>query len=359
MQDDLDEAYLRDRRVWDSCADTYEQEIVEGHPDVTAYEAFEEDLLDRVLLHLIRDRRRKVHLFDVGCGSARLHLRYGLKTRDASVSGHEERVSIAWARRVNPGCQFDPDMAEGLVSVGGIDFSARMIELAREKMASAGLTHLLQGPWFFEEGSAFDLQPMADEPLPLVVSVCNSIGVMQGPPGAIELFKAMRRAVESSNGIAIITAYRGEAVESFALGNYESTMNVCGQPRWLEPDDYAAPAFTKVPRAYKRGHDPDSSITVDVFDADGLPVKEGFSLRRDPAETRRTIDEGHIRTHTDYESHWYSFEQFEEWIADLWPEGSAHHLAGISLDALRAEPVQLAILDMGGLLSELLDRWRA
>ena len=194
--------------------------------------------------------------------------------------------------------------------------------------------------------------------MPVVVSVCNSIGVTQGPAGAVELFKSMRRAVEDSEGLAIISCYRAEAIESFALGNYESTMNVCGQPRWLKPEKYASSAFTKVPRVYKRAHDPNPKITVDVFDKSGDLVQEGYVLQRDPAETQKTIDEGHLLTHSDYESHWYSFEQFDRWIEAYWPTDKTHHIAGKSLDALRAEPAQFAILDMGGWLDGLLDRWQ-
>ncbi|MCA1810027.1 MAG: hypothetical protein LC725_11360, partial [Lentisphaerae bacterium] len=73
----LPERYARDQKIWDDCAQAYEAAIVHGHPDVTAYENFEEDLLDRILLFLARDARQELHLYDVGCGSGRLHLRYG------------------------------------------------------------------------------------------------------------------------------------------------------------------------------------------------------------------------------------------------------------------------------------------
>jgi len=356
-QDTLTQHYERDKRVWDDCAETYEQEIVEGHPDVTAYEAFEEDFFDRLLLHLIRDKGRQVHLYDVGCGSARLHLRYGLKVSDEDRFEKEVRESVLNGRRLNPGCQYDPVLAHGLVSVGGVDFAANMIKLAEHKMAFAGLTHLTDGRWYFEEGSAFDLEPMPADPLPVVVSVCNSIGVTQGPTGAVELFKSMRRAVERSEGIAIISAYRAEAIESFALGNYESTMNVCGQPRWLRRGEYSSPDFTKLPLAYKRAHDPNPRITVDVLDKDGQVVENSYVLERDPAATRETIDTAHITTHTDYESHWYSFAQFDEWINQLWDRSKSYHISGKSLDALRGEPAQFAILDMGGWIDDLFNRW--
>jgi SAM-dependent methyltransferase len=357
MGDPLSRKLERDRGVWDACAEEYERVIVEGHPDVTAYEAFEEDLLDRLLLHLIRDRKRQVHLLDVGCGSGRLHLRYGLKICPEKELPREERRLVDGLRSLHPGYGYDPVLAGGLAAVGGIDFSASMIGLAGRKLASAGLTRLAHGPLYLKVGSAFDLMAMPGEPLPLVVSVCNSVGVTQGPSGAVELLKSMRRAVESAGGIAIVSAYRAEAVESFALGNYESTMNVSGQPRWLTPDTYAAARYVKIPRAFKRGHASDPTIVVDVLDEEGNLVERGFQLERDPAAVREVIEDGHIRTHTDYESYWYGFDQFAQWISDHWPEGKSHLLEGRSLDALRAEPVQLAVLDPEGWLDPLLERW--
>ncbi|MBA3847140.1 MAG: hypothetical protein H0X45_10890, partial [Planctomycetes bacterium] len=88
--------YDRDRHVWDACANTYERQIVGGHPDVRAYEAFEEDLFDRVLRHLAA-AGNALRLYDVGCGSGRLHLRYGLQTTDAATltSGDAARVGAA------------------------------------------------------------------------------------------------------------------------------------------------------------------------------------------------------------------------------------------------------------------------
>jgi hypothetical protein len=287
-----------------------------------------------------------------------LHLRYGLKICQDAVLPDEDRKLVARTRRLNPSFQYDSTLASGLEAVGGVDFSAEMIRLAKEKLIAAGLMYLAHGPLYFKEGSAFDLEPMPPVPLPLVVSVCNSVGVTQGLLGATELFRSMRRAVESGGGIAIISGYRAEAVDSFALGNYESTMNVCGQPRWLDPDTYATPDYVQVPRLYKRAHDTDPTITVDVFDKDGNMIEKGHMLQRNPLAVKKTLDEGHILTHTEYESHWYSFEQFEQWIATLWPEGKAYHIAGQSLDALRAEPVQLAILDMNDELARLFARWR-
>ncbi|MBI2842826.1 MAG: class I SAM-dependent methyltransferase [Armatimonadetes bacterium] len=354
----LTEVYLRDQRVWDSCALVYEDRIVGGHPDVTAYECFEEDLLDRVLLYLARECGRTVRLYDVGCGSGRLHLRYGMKIADAASLSPPESDRVRAARHGNPAYMFDPLLAERLVSVGGVDFSAQMLDIAREKLQAAGLSHLLGSRLTFDQGSAFDLAPMDAEPLPLVVCVCNSIGVMQGRAGAVELFKSVRRAIEKAGGIAVISAYRLDAVESFALGNYESTMDVCGQPRWLVPDTYASDSFLQVPRDYKRAYDTGSSIVVDVYNGEFSTGKSGHVLKRDSKAVQIVVETGHIQTYSDYESYWYSFDQFEEWTSDYWPADESYHIAGADLDSLRAEPVQLAILDPTGLLRQLMNRWK-
>jgi len=359
MDKQLGQAQQRDMNVWESCWHSYEEQVVCGHPDIVAYEAFEEDLLDRLLLYLVRERGRSVQLFDVGCGSGRLHLRYGLKTVNDAELDPDSAEKLRRARQSLPGCEYDPLLARRLRSVGGLDFSERMIELGRNKLVSAGLGALINSRLFFTVGSAFELGPLKKYPLPVVVSLCNSIGVMQGPAGAAELFKTMRRAVEAGGGIALISGYLQEAVQAFALSNYESTMNVCGQPLWLEPDTYAGPGYTQVPRAYTRAHGAQQTIDVDVFDRKGRLIKHNFTLQRNKAAVKEVIKTGHIQMHTDYESYWYSADQFDAWIDEYWPKGMTYHLIGKSIDALRAEPVQLAILDVGGRLKRLLERWEA
>ena len=359
MADSLREGYERDRNVWNSCARNYEDQIVCGHPDIVAYEAFEEDFLDRILLYLVRECGRSVELLDVGCGSGRLHLRYGLKVTDDVHLDPDLAGKLRRARQSIPGSEYDALLARRLRAIRGLDFSDSMIKLAEKKLAAAGLDASINSRLFLRVGSAFDLKQLMKYPVPVAVSLCNSIGVMQGPSGAVELFKAMRRAVESAGGIAIISAYAKQALETFALGNYESTMSVCGQPLWLEPDTYSDCRYTQVPRAYKLAHDPDRTIRVDVFDQKGKLVKEKFVLRRSEPAVQRVLETGHIETHSDYESYWYSFEQFEEWIDNLWPKAQSYHLVGKSIDALRAEPAQIAILDAGGRLQGLLNRWQA
>jgi len=357
MTESLTEIFERDRSVWDSCARTYERQIVGGHPDVTAYEEFEEDLLDEVLHYLMGEQKQTVRLVDAGCGSARLHCRFGLQMIDEDQLPADVAARVRAARAKRTGCAYESLVADRLRAVEGIDFSAEMIALAKEKLTDAGLGRLVGSRLKLVQGSAFDFAPMTSEPLPVVVSVCNSIGVMQGPAGAASLFRSVRRAVEDAGGVAVISAYRKEAAASFALGNYETTLDVCGQPEWLDPDTFAGAEYVQVPWGYKRAYDSDPKVTVDVLDRDGRIVLKGHDLTRNPEKVARTIESGHIQTHTDYESHWYSFDQFESWIADLWGGCKTYHLAGKGLDALRAKPAQLAILDPRGRLEDLVDRW--
>lgn len=352
----------RDQGVWDSCASVYEREIVRGHPDILAYEAFEEDFLDRVLCFLAGRCHLPLHLVDVGCGSGRLHVRYGLKTMRGERLSQPDIARMRRARAGRVDLDYDPALGGEagtgvLARIGGIDFSSEMIVLARGKLEDAGFGELLKSRAWFRAQSAFDLEAMDAQPLPVLVTVCNSIGVMQGPDGAQELFRSLRRAVEPAGGIAIISAYRREAVVSHALGNYESTMNVSGQPRWLAPRTYSGKRYTLVARRYKRAWDPDRSIVVDVFDGEGNRVRDGLVLTRVTREVEKAVQTGHIRTWTDYESHWYGYQTFEKWIDAHWGREASWHIAGSSLDALRAEPAQLAIYDPQRRLANLLARW--
>jgi hypothetical protein len=67
--------------------------------------------------------------------------------------------------------------------------------LARRSLVDAGLEQLHPGRLSFSVGSAFDVPAYGGKHTPLAVSVCNTIGVMQGPRGARKLFSAMGRYV--------------------------------------------------------------------------------------------------------------------------------------------------------------------
>jgi SAM-dependent methyltransferase len=340
----LNRRYENDLNTWNRCAKAYEQAIVLGHPEVCAYEAFEEDFLDALLLHLIRDLGIPVRLFDVGCGSARLHLRYGLKT--APPESLESKVPLF---------AFDPVLASGLSRIDGLDFSQEMLEIAREKLIASGLDLSPGGRIGLRQGSAFDLAPEPGEGIPVAVAVCNTLGVIQGPKGAQLLFQAMRRFVESQGGIALISAYRKDAVASYALGNYESTMNVSGQPRWLKPWRFTDHNEVPVPLEIKRAFDPKPSIRVAVQNQAGEIIEE-CQLERDPEEVQRVISTGHIRTLWDYESHWYSMRRVRGWMREHWSGLPQWHVPGRAIDRLRGEPAQWAILDAGGRLDAFLTR---
>ncbi|MEA2000108.1 MAG: hypothetical protein U9N61_12395 [Euryarchaeota archaeon] len=75
-------------------------------------------------------------------------------------------------------------------------------------------------------------------------------------------------------------------------------------------------------------------------------------MTRDPETVRYTIETGKIRTFTDYKSNWYSFNQFEGWIQKFW-SGRRYHVKTKELDAIRAEPAQMAVLDSGDYLEGL------
>jgi hypothetical protein len=283
-------------------------------------------------------------------------LRIGTVASSAALS-EADVVRVASERRGRAAYAYDPVLAAKLEYVGGLDFSSEMLTLATKKLRDAGLGSLLGGRLRLERGSAFELSPMTGAVVPVVACVCNSIGVMQGPEGAEKLFASIERAVGTVGGIGIISAYRKEAVGSFALGNYESTMDVCGQPKWLTPDTYANAAYRKVPKGYKRAHESSDSIEVDVFDQEGRLVAGAQRLVRNPDLVRKTTETGHIETHSDYESRWYSFAQFEHWIASCWGAHKAWHVLGAELDVMRGEPAQIAILDPRERLAGLFHRW--
>ncbi len=349
----LEEQYQKDNVTWDQCAEIYERQIVGGHPDIAAYENFEEDFLDKILRFLGKNQDRPIKLMDIGCGSGRLHLRYAAKTIQPSRSENNQALKKFLFNR--PHLAYDEVLDKALTEVWGIDFSERMIALARKKMSSAGLDRGLSIKTLFKQGSAFQLEPQPKEFFPVAVCLVNSISVMQGPDGAQSLFKAMRRAVEPAGGIAIISNYQSEFVESHALGQYESTMDVSGQPWWMNPDTYAS-GFKLIPKKYKRSYCRNPRLAVDVFDTKGNLVEKDFILERNPEKTRQVVESGHIRTHTDYQSHWYSYPQMEAWAQEHWGGQTIYHFPTSDLDMIRAEAAQFTILDSGESLKTLFQR---
>lgn len=338
----IDEKVKKSRTIWDECADSYEEQIVSGHPDIVGLEAFEEDYIDALLRFLIDRDTYPISLMDIGCGSGRLHLRYLIKTAKAlhSDSGLANLISNMTKNASN--LKYDPIIAKGLSEVWGIDFSSRMLALAKEKMV---VKSTLQNPLkcTFVEGSAFEIAPADKGSLPVSVCLINTIGIMQSPE---LVFKAMRRQVEAAGGIACIFCYKKESVKAYGLSNYESTLDVSGQPKWLIPADYAGNKYKMIARKYKLAHSTDPELMVDVFNTNMEPVEKNFLLKRDPAIVDMTLQSGHIQTYSGYESHWYSFNRVETWINKFWQgRGTTYHLDAKTLDSVRAEPEQIAIFD--------------
>jgi SAM-dependent methyltransferase len=353
--DKLEKQYQKDNITWDQCAEIYERQIVGGHPDITAYENFEEDFLDRMLRFLGKNQDRPIKLMDIGCGSGRLHLRYAAKT--SKPSRYENNELLKKFRLNRPYLAYDDVLDNSLTEVWGIDFSEKMIALARKKMREAGLDHGPPIKTLFKQGSAFQLEPQTKKFFPVAVCLVNSISVMQGPEGAQSLFKAMRRAVEPAGGIAVISNYQSEFVESHALGQYESTMDVSGQPWWMKPDTYAD-GYKLIPKKYTRSYCRNPRLAVDVFDKKGNLVEKDFILERDPERTRQVIETGHIHTHSNYQSHWYSYSQMEAWARKHWGGQKIYHFPTSDLDIIRAGAAQFTILDSGDSLKTLFQRWK-
>ncbi|MBD3344154.1 MAG: methyltransferase domain-containing protein [Chitinivibrionales bacterium] len=343
---ELNELYSRDMGTWNSCAKTYETQIVNGHPDVTAYEEFEEDLLDRLLVTLTRDHGRHAHIYDFGCGSGRLHITLGRKSILAKSGNKDSAHSTGNLR--NGG---------SIVHIGGIDFSEEMIILARQKAAKQGLSHLIPKSLSYDVGSAFEVPSYEGENTPVAVSVCNSVGVMQGPEGAQLLFETMRRYVEKKKGMAIISGYKKEALKDFGLGNYESTLDVCGQPVWLKPDTYSSRDYHLISHYYKRAFDTSDTIVVDVFDKDHKKLETGFTLYRDPDSTKETLETGIIKTYQDYNSRWYGSDQFKQWVSELWGDVPSWYVDCSKIDSLRGTPAQMAVLDFTGAFKNFANHW--
>lgn len=354
--DSLQKKYEIDKHTWDECAETYERQIVGGHPDILAFEEFEEDFLDRVLRYLSEKQKRPIKLMDIGCGSGRLHVRYGTKTHSIAELAQSHPLSLL--KMNSPKLAYDPVIAKSLIEVWGIDFSRKMIDLAKDKLQKVGLKNHHEMALTFEQGSAFELEEQSGEILPVAICLVNSIGVMQGFEGANELFKSMRRAVESANGIAIISCYQQEYIKSYGLGQYESTIDVSGQPIWMQPDTYASSQFKQIPKQYKLAYSNDNKLIVDVFDLHDNLIKKGYVLVRDPDKTEQTIKTGDINTYSKYKSHWYSYDHIEELINDHWETQKSYHIKTRYLDIIRAEPAQMAILDFGDHLKNIFKLWK-
>jgi|GEM_PF-1052634 len=345
----LDTQFQQDQTVWDRCSSTYEHRVVGGHPDVCAYEEFEETLIDHLLLHLTRTLNIRISVVDLGCGSGRLMLRLAAQTTSREHLKPQTAELFHEAESRHPAWAWNPLLQDKLQHITGVDFSRAMLDLAREKFVTAGLSQVLSPEKIsMIHGSAFEPIRQPDGVIPVVVCLVNSIGVMQGMEGARKLFQAIRQTVEPHGGIGLISCFCRENIRSHALGQYESTMDVSGPPIWLKSDRYDLSEHLFVPLSYRRYDDPSQTIDVGVYDRDGgKSVDPCHPLYRIPERVEKTIGTGEIHTHQGYKSRWYSRNEISELIAELWG-GKGWQAFGSHIDPLRARAAQLAWCDPAG-----------
>ncbi len=342
---------------WDAPGLPVEDAVAAEHPAVASMLAFEQDFMDRLLHHFARQCSSRIELVDVGCGIGRLHYRYGIKTADPGTASLSDSIRLERIRRQDPSLAFDSELAAKLARVSGIDFSAHQLNRVEGRLVEAGLSNMLRSRLQMRTGSIQSLESQFPETLPLVVSMCNSIGLLPSPNGAAALFRSVRRMVEPSKGIAVISAFRRGAVVTHALPVYESLIHLFGQARWLHPGDFVGMRYRQKAQRHKSVRDPDQTVIVDVYDCEGNLVKEQHTLTRIPDEVAKAVETGHIRTVGDYHTHWYGEEQVASWISEYWSGIRHYHLTGKGLDPERGEAIQLAVLDASGLFEGLLESW--
>lgn len=348
MMTDLNARYQQDQSVWDRCSGIYEQRIVGGHPDIHAYEAFEETLLDHLLLHLARTLDKRISVVDLGCGSGRLLLRLMAQTTPPDTLTRDKEKRLRMMRSIHPDWAWNPQLQSKLRTLTGVDFSRAMLTLAKKKMSAAGLsrdgaTTQIQ----LIRGSAFDPVQLTSGAFPVVVCLINSIGVMQGIEGAKKLFQSIRQTVDQGGGIGLISCFCRENIGSHGLGQYESTMDVSGPPIWLKSDWHDLAKLLFVPRAYRRFDDTKKTIDVAVYETDGRLIDECHTLRRIPKQMEEMLRTGKILTHQGYESRWYSKKEIASLISNHWGK-SGWQTFGSRIDPLRARACQLAWYDPNG-----------
>lgn len=348
MMTDLNARYKHDQSVWDRCSGTYEQRIVGGHPDVHAYEDFEETLIDHLLLNLARNLEKRISVVDLGCGSGRLILRIAAQTTSPYQLKPVMGKRLQELRSAHPCMAWNPQLQSKLRDLVGVDFSRAMLDLARNKMDLAGLSHdLVTARVTLQHGSAFDPVRLPSGTVPVVVCLVNSIGVMQGMEGARKLFQSIRQTVEKNGGIGLISCFCRENIRSHALGQYESTMDVSGPPAWLKSDRHDLSELLFVPTCYRRYDDVRQGIDVVVFSPEGKLIEERHTLQRVPQQVEQAELTGEIRTHQGYQSHWYSKSDIANLISEFWGT-DGWQAFGSEVDPLRARACQLAWYDPSG-----------
>ncbi|MBI2263816.1 MAG: class I SAM-dependent methyltransferase [Armatimonadetes bacterium] len=340
------ERATRNVQIWDSCAKEYEESIVCGHPEIVRYEAFENDLVDSILFHVIKLRMRKITLIDLGCGSGRFHVRYGAKTTHPDNVPTADRQALCRLQSGRPDLQYDSLLDRHLQAVFGVDFSEAMLRLAAEKLCcESGLGTVLENRLFLDRGLAQEFIPAFPVDYPVVICMINTIGIFQGVEGAIALLRHIRDLVEPHGGIGIISALRQERINPYALCNYESTMNVSGQPKWLEAENgkIYGKGYDIRPERHKLSLFNESYVDACVYDAQGRVVEERLRFHRIPEKVRYVQETGHIHTYSDYYSKWYSREELCE-MCDLEWGGAHQWVPAERVDRLRGQMGQIVLL---------------
>ncbi|MGD8780012.1 MAG: class I SAM-dependent methyltransferase [Ignavibacteria bacterium] len=329
MQKEITQKVEESKKKWDKYAVNYDKHIVNGHPDIVNFIKFEEEFINNILLFLSARQSRPLKLFDVCSGSGRIHNYY----YNLYKNSNEETVfpsKLKW--------------------IHGIDISKNLLDIAKNKLefdTGTDSKEIDKLKFSFEQKSAFDLSFENNDFITVATNLLNTIGVLQPPEGSQKLFKSIRDLTEKNGGIGIISCFEKKYVETHALNQYESTMQVSGQPIWTFPNEYTSSGYTFVPKEYKTKGNVSHDTVVDVIDKNGDIIRENFTIKRNFSKTHSTILSGNVKTFTGYESMWYSYEVIDQWIKKYWDGLPAYHFETQTIDKTKAEAGQIAILDCG------------
>lgn len=296
MRENLKREENRDILYCDNVASEKEESTVNDHPDIIAYGNFEEQLLDKIMLEITERENKPINL---------------------------------------------------------VDISKRTLEIAESKLSGMNEEIVKRLNMSFELGSASNLEEGNNLSIPILVSLNNSIGTLQGPEEAQQLFISMRNAIEEVNGIGIISCYSKNYFEDYALNIYESVMQVTGQPVWLEPSNFTSSEFKLICKKYKTFGDLSTDTYCDIYDQDGLLVEENYKLTRAQTKVRAIKISGNIKTYRGYSSMWYSPLIIKQWINSHWNDCKTYYIETKDLDEKLAPFGQLAIIDCGNHLNNI------
>jgi len=343
VKDDLMEREGQERALWESCAKSYEDLIVQGHPDIRATESLEEEWLGYLLREKAMESTKEIHVVEAGCGSARVLVQLAAAATEAQALGQVDRALLQAYRRNHPEGTFHAGWAQACGELLGVDFSRSMLVLADKRFLRSGLSHWIQSRRArLIHGSAFHL-PETAPGQSWVICLLNSIGVMQGEQGARALLRSVRQAA-GKNGIGFVSAYRAEAMATYGLGQYESTLEVAGIPEWLDGDlrEGCRARSRQMIRTGQGGF----RLVVDWLDSSGTKVGEG-ELRRNPVRVERVCETGEVVTRSGYRSRWYPWSQMAQMVWEEWGEAGWQMSPG-GLDRLRGSPLQWLWFDPTG-----------